>query len=399
MAQTDVLTGAALCDFDTALAEGRITLLDSEMDEDYITAVLEARVDKALIPAAAARGLSVAYSPFHGVGAAIFPEVMARAGLTDLHCVPEQMERDGRFPTLRSPNPEEPAGFALALELAKRQGCQLVLGTDPDADRLGVMVLDREGRYRTISANRMGALLTHYILTRSRELGTAPAQPLVVKTIVTTELTRRVAEALGAACADCFTGFKFIAERADRGAEAGQTCILGYEESIGYMVGSHARDKDGIAAGLLVTEMAAWYFLQGMTLADAEEQLLAQYGWYAEKTRNIMMPGLEGLRDMAALMAGLRHDPPAALQGYKVLAVRDYLTGKRTTALGTDRLELRESDVLAYELAGGQTVVIRPSGTEPKIKVYALMKGPDRQTAEEMAQNFADGAAAMLNIQ
>ena len=399
MAQIDVLEGASLCDYDAALADGRITLLGPEMDEAYISAVLKCRVDESLIPAAAAKGFSVAYSPFHGVGAPIMPEVTARSGLPVLHCVPEQMERDGNFPTLRSPNPEDPAGFALAVEVAKARGCHLILGTDPDADRLGVMVRGADGEYRTISANRMGALLAHYILSRKRETGTLPQKPLVVKTIVTTELTRAVATSLGAECADCFTGFKFIAERADRGAAEGRTCVLGYEESIGYMVGDHARDKDGIAAGLLVTEMAAWYFLRGMTLLDAEEALLARYGWHAEKTANIMMPGLEGLRDMAALMARLRQEPPSQLQGYPVLAVRDYLAGTRTTVLGTDRLDMCGSDVLTYELAGGQKVVVRPSGTEPKIKVYALMKGPDRETAEKMAKNFADGAAAMLNIQ
>ncbi len=298
---------------------------------------------------------------------------------------------DGDFPTVVSPNPENPEGFYLAVDLARKEGADFILGSDPDADRVGIMVRTKDGSFKTISGNQTGVLLLDYLIGAMKRSGRLPEKPVALKTIVTTEMARKVAEVNGLQCFDTFTGFKFLAEKKDKLESTGEgTVIFSYEESYGYMLGSYVRDKDAVTAALMLTEMAAWYAAQGKTLADALEGLYEKYGYYAEHTYNLVMPGLDGLRDMANLMKSLRENPPAELSGVKVLQFKDYADGSVTDcASGAQtRMELSGSNVLRFEMADGTSVIVRPSGTEPKIKIYILAQGKDAADADANVEKY-----------
>ena len=368
------------------------TLLGEDFDREYVDAVLRCAVNPGIFDAMGA-DFSVVYSAFHGVGGFIFPQVMEQAGLRQLFPVPEQLRPDGAFPTLVSPNPEEPAGFALAIALAKEKHAPVIIGTDPDSDRVAMVVRDKNGDYVPLSGNRTGALLLHYLITQKRARGTLPENPCLIKTIVTSSLSQAVAEDNGVACFNTFTGFKYMAEKlAGLESEGKYHYLMAFEESIGYMIGDHARDKDGVVAGMLLCEMAAWYAKKGMTVLDGLEALFRKYGYYAECTRSVYFPGEDGGQRMARILASLRNDPPAALGGIPVSAWRDYLPGIRHGREGDSPTEIAGSDVLYYELVGGERLVVRPSGTEPKIKLYALMRRDSEAAAQQAAQSAARGA-------
>ena len=306
-------------------------------------------------------------------------------------CVPEQMVIDGNFPTVISPNPENPEGFYLAVDLAKKEGADFILGSDPDADRVGIMVRTSDGEFKVLTGNQTGVLLLDYLIGAKQRTGKMPANPVALKTIVTTEMARKVAETNGLKCYDTFTGFKFLAEKKDKLENAGEgKVIFAYEESYGYMLGDYVRDKDAVTASMLLTEMAAWYAAQGMTLFDALEKLYEKYGHYAEKTYNLVMPGLDGLKDMAQLMKNLRENPPAEISGVKVVTRKDYTDGSVVDcATGAkSAMELSGSNVLRFELADGTTILVRPSGTEPKIKVYILTQGADSAACDANLEKY-----------
>ena len=371
-----------------------LTWLEADFDELYINAVLQCAVAPEHL---AQQAFPVVYTPFHGVGGAIAPEVLRRAGLTNLVFVEEQMAPDGTFPTVKSPNPEDPAGFALAIEYAKKHDIDFIVGTDPDADRVGIVVRDNEGNYVPVSGNRTGSLLLHYILTAGREKGVLPQHPALVKTIVTSALPRIIAERNGCTSFSTFTGFKYMAEKvAQLEREGTHRFVLAYEESYGYMVGDHARDKDGVVGALLLCEMAAWYRSRGMTVLDGLEEVFRLYGAFGEVTRSVMLPGQDGAARMARIMERLRQQPPAQMGGIPVRAWRDYDTGKRHEGETVTDTDLQGSNVLLYELATGETLVVRPSGTEPKIKVYALMEGATAREADERAAACALQAEQQL---
>ena len=305
---------------------------------------------------------------------------------------------DGDFPTVVSPNPENPEGFYLAIALADKVKADFIVGTDPDSDRVGIMVRNKEGKFQPVSGNQTGLLLSDYLYGAMKRSGKLPKNPVMLKTIVTTEMARKVAEAHGVTCYDTFTGFKFMAEKKNALEASGEgKVIFSYEESYGYMLGDYVRDKDAVTASMLLTEMAAWYAAQGMTLFDALNALYEKYGWYAEKTHNLVMPGLDGLRDMAKLMKDLRENPPAEISGVKVVVRKDYTdgsvidcaTGAKTT------MELSSSNVLRYELADGTVILVRPSGTEPKIKVYILTKGTDSADAAAYIEKYGMWVAGL----
>ena len=345
-------------------------------------------VDANAIPAVTDT-FKVVYTPFHGCGYKLVPEALGRAGIKHLLCVPEQMVIDGNFPTVVSPNPENPEGFYLAVDLAKANDVDFILGTDPDSDRVGIMVRDKDGTYKTVTGNQTGVLLLDYLMGAMARTGRLPEKPVALKTIVTTEMARAVAEAHGAACYDTFTGFKFLAEKKDKLEAAGEgKVVFSYEESYGYMLGDFVRDKDAVTASLLLTEMAAYYAGKGMTVLEALQALYEKYGWYGEKTFNLVMPGLDGLADMARLMKSLREAPPAQIAGVDVVQFKDYLDGSVVDLAtgGKTAMELSGSNVLRFELADGTSIIVRPSGTEPKIKVYILTKGAD---AAERDANIA----------
>ena len=400
MEQLDVFDDIQSLAYETALDKGLITLMGKETDDKFLAHVLAQINDKASV-AKVADTFTMVYTPFHGTGYQQIPYVLGELGIRHLHCVPEQMVIDGTFPTVKSPNPETPESFALALDLAKKVNADLILGSDPDADRVAIQVKDKTGQYVQISGNQTGVLLLDYLIGAKKRAGTLPADAVALKSLVTTDMARVVAEANGVKSYNTFTGFKFMAEKKNQLEAAGQGhVIFSYEESIGYMIGDYVRDKDAVTASLLLTEMTAWYAAQGMTLLDALDALYAKYGYYGEKTLNLVMPGLEGMALMANLMAKLRQTPPAEIAGTAVLRQKDYQDGtERDTASGAvSPMALVGSNVLSYDLADETTIVVRPSGTEPKIKVYVLAKGKDSTDSQEKVAKYAAWAETLKEL-
>lgn len=400
MERLDVFDDIQSLAYETALEKGLITLMGKETDDKFLAHVLAQINDKASV-AKVADTFTMVYTPFHGTGYQQIPYVLGELGIRHLHCVPEQMVIDGTFPTVKSPNPETPESFALALDLAKKVNADLILGSDPDADRVAIQVKDKTGQYVQISGNQTGVLLLDYLIGAKKRAGTLPADAVALKSLVTTDMARVVAEANGVKSYNTFTGFKFMAEKKNQLEAAGQGhVIFSYEESIGYMIGDYVRDKDAVTASLLLTEMTAWYAAQGMTLLDALDALYTKYGYYGEKTLNLVMPGLEGMALMANLMAKLRQTPPAEIAGTTVLRQKDYQDGtERDTASGAvSPMALVGSNVLAYDLADETTIVVRPSGTEPKIKVYVLAKGKDSTDSQEKVSKYTAWAETLKEL-
>ena len=388
----DIFTGIKSMPYDEAVKAGMITVMGEETDEAFLKEVMAMVTDPTVIPKVADT-FKLVYTPFHGCGHKLVPEALKRAGIKHLLCEPEQMKIDGNFPTVASPNPENPEGFYLAVELAKKNDVAFILGTDPDSDRVGIMVRDKDGEYKVMTGNQTGVVLLDYVLGALQRTGKLPANAVALKTIVTTEMAKAVAESYGAKCYDTFTGFKFIAEKKNALESTGEgKVLLSYEESYGYMAGDYVRDKDAVTASLLLTEMAAYYADKGMTVLEALQELYNKHGWYGEKTHNLVMPGLDGLADMAKLMKSLRETPPAEISGVKVVQFKDYADGSVTDlATGAkSTMELSGSNVLRFEMADGTSVIVRPSGTEPKVKVYVLTKGADAAGRDANLKKYAD---------
>lgn len=394
MGRIDIFTGIKRMLFSEAVESGLIQTIGAETDEAFLEKVLTQAIDRETV-ARVADKFKIVYTPFHGAGYKLVPEALRRLGLKNVFPVPQQMVIDGTFPTVKSPNPEEPAGFYLAIELAKREGSDLIIGTDPDSDRVGVMVRDDKGEYVTISGNQTGVLLLDYIINARKRLGTLPENAAAIKTIVTTEMAREVAQRNGVHIEDTFTGFKFMAEKIAEFEKTNSfSYIFAYEESYGYMIGDYVRDKDAVTAAMLIAEMAAHYFERGMTLLQAINSLYEKYGYFAEKTLNLVMPGIDGLEKMQALMKKLRETPPAEISDVKVLRERDYASGKIIVpGLGfVDKTHIVGSNVLYFELEDDTAFIIRPSGTEPKIKIYILVSGENRQDCDEKIIKYVNYA-------
>ena len=391
LTRIDIFTGVQSMDYEQALAEGRIELLGEDCDRRFMANVMGMVNDYETVKKVA-DDFGLVYTPFHGCGYKLVPEALTRLGIKHLYCEPKQMVIDGDFPTVVSPNPENPEGFYLAIDLAKEKNVDFILGTDPDSDRVGIMVRNKAGEFEPVTGNQTGVLLLDYLIGAMERAGKLPEKPAALKTIVTTEMARAVAEANGLDCYDTFTGFKFMAEKMNELESAGKnTVIFSYEESYGYMIGHYVRDKDAVTASLLLTEMAAWYHAQGMTLFDALRSLYEKYGWYGEKTHNLVMPGLDGLEKMAALMQSLRAQPPVEIGGVTVAQYKDYSDGTvRDAATGAvTPMPLSGSNVLRFELTDGTHIVVRPSGTEPKIKVYILTKGVDAAERDANLEKYS----------
>ena len=391
LTRIDIFTGVQSMDYEQALAEGRIELLGEDCDRRFMANVMDMVNDYETVKKVA-DDFGLVYTPFHGCGYKLVPEALTRLGIKHLYCEPKQMVIDGDFPTVVSPNPENPEGFYLAIDLAREKNVDFILGTDPDSDRVGIMVRNKSGEFEPVTGNQTGVLLLDYLIGAMKRAGKLPAHPAALKTIVTTEMAHAVAEANGLDCYDTFTGFKFMAEKMNELESAGKnTVIFSYEESYGYMIGHYVRDKDAVTASLLLTEMAAWYHAQGMTLFDALRSLYEKYGWYGEKTHNLVMPGLDGLEKMAALMQSLRAQPPVKIGGVTVAQYKDYSDGTvRDAATGAiTPMPLSGSNVLRFELTDGSHIVVRPSGTEPKIKVYILTKGADAAERDANLEKYS----------
>jgi phosphoglucomutase len=395
----DIFNGFSSMDYEEAVQKGIIELLDESTDEAFLKEVLGQAVDRDIV-AKVADDFKIVYTPFHGCGYKLVPEALKRLGIKHLYPVPEQMVIDGTFPTVDSPNPENPEGFALAIDLARKVDSDLIIGTDPDSDRIGVLVRSGDGEYKTISGNQMGVLLLDYLIQAKKRTGTMPAKPGVVKSIVTTEMARKVCTMNEVHIEDTFTGFKFMAERiAQWEAEGSYSYIFAYEESYGYMVGDYVRDKDAVTASMLVAEMAAYYRSRGMTLLDALQELYRKYGYYMEKTLNLVMPGLDGLKKMKDLMDRLRAEPLKEISGVPVEQIRDYQDGTITVAgLGkVGETGIKGSNVMYFELSDETNFIVRPSGTEPKIKVYILASGKNMNEAQTKVDKYSSYAESMAD--
>ena len=398
MEKLDIFRDIVTMPLEEALRTGLVEYIGGETDEAFLENVLSMSVDSDAVKRVA-DDFKIVYTPFHGAGYKLVPEALRRLGVKHLYPEPKQMVIDGDFPTVASPNPENPEGFYLAVELAKQVGSDLIIGTDPDSDRVGVMVRGRDGEYHTITGNQMGVLLLDYIISAKRAQGTLPENAAFIKTIVTTNMGREVAEKNGVHVDETFTGFKFMAEKLAEYQKNGGSYqyILAYEESYGYMMGDYVRDKDAVTASMMIAEMAAHYFAKGMTLADAMDSLYEKYGYFGEFTLNLVMPGLDGLDKMKALMASLRTAPPKEIGGTLVLGMRDYSTGTVSVAeLGVvGKTEISGSNVLYFELEDGTSFIVRPSGTEPKIKIYILAQGESRAECDEKIARYKAYAESM----
>ncbi len=396
----DVLTGAKRMPLADAIAKGMVKMLDETYDEKYLAAVMKTAIAPEDV-AAIADTLKIVYTPLHGAGHRLVPEVLRRMGMKHVLTVPEQMVLDGNFPTVEKPNPEYPAVFALGIEIANRVGSDLVIATDPDADRIGVMTRTKTGEFATITGNQMGGLLLDYVIRARRKNGTLTPDDYACKSIVSTDIARRIADVQGVKLYDVLTGFKFIGEVIKNYENDGKpgNFLLGFEESYGYLMGTYARDKDAVGAAMMICEMTAHYAARGMTLSDALENLYETYGYYRDGVTDIYMEGLDGIARRRRVMEALRENPPAVIGGEKIVAVSDLAAGTVTTlATGaTEPTGLPKSDVLIYRLETGDKVIIRPSGTEPKIKIYFLLHAENAAAAEPKlaaymkdAKHFAD---------
>ncbi len=393
MKELDVFAGPKL----RCPAPAPITMMGEETDEKFLANALGQVYDRAAVEQVADT-FKMVYTPFHGTGYRLIPEALKRLGMKHVICVPEQMVIDGNFPTVASPNPENPEGFYLAVDIAKKEGADFILGSDPDADRVGLMVNTGGGEFKVLTGNQTGVLLLDYLIGAMKRVGKLPANPVALKTIVTTEMARKVAEVNGLKCFDTFTGFKFLAQKKDQLESSGEgNVIMSYEESYGYMLGSFVRDKDAVTAAVAMTEMAAWYAGQGMTLYDALLALYEKYGFYSERTMNLVMPGLDGLKKMAGLMANLREKPPVEIAGVAVKEQKDYKDGSVVCVESGKKseMELSGSNVLRYEMADGTSLIVRPSGTEPKVKVYILANGAAKEECDAKVEKYAAWAESL----
>ncbi len=394
----DVFGGVQKLDFDAAVRSHIIRQLDPSFLAPYYDSVAALSIDKEAIPGS---GLSVIYTPLNGAGNKPVRHILKRAGLTDLTVVPSQEQPDGHFPTCPFPNPEVREAFNEAFRVAETKQADLIVATDPDSDRVGVAVL-RNGEYTLVTGNDMGSLLTDYILSHKKALGTLPQNPVVIKSIVSSDLSTLVAESYGAVMENVLTGFKYIGERMTQLEAAGEAerFQLGFEESYGYLSGMHCRDKDAVNASLLICEMAAALKKQGKTILDALDDIHARFGFWDNSLFNFYFEGEDGMKKMAAMMETLRANSPAALGGKQVAVVTDYK--KRTeTALASGEVKpvtLPVSNVIVMQMENKDKVVVRPAGTEPKIKIYTMVQGENKEAAAAQTLLYKADIMALLGI-
>lgn len=381
-------------DENEARAKGLINRVGEEIDEAFYKAVMDISINRDAIEKAQ---LSVVYTPFHGAGNIPVREVLKRCGLKNIEIVKEQEMPNGDFPTVKSPNPENPEGFALAIEIAKQKGIDLIVGTDPDSDRIGLIVKDNKGNFIPVTGNQTGALLVDYVLSQKKERGELPGNAVVIKTIVTNEIIQKICDYYDTELVNVLTGFKYIAEKIKSYEKNGdKTYIFGFEESYGYLPGTYVRDKDAVGAALLIIEMASWYKLQGLTIYEALQKLYEKYGNFGEWVDNIYFEGVDGMDKIAAIMDSLRANPPKSLGGSEVQTFTDVKRGVKYDKNGNEStIDLPSSNVLRFETEDGTFVAFRPSGTEPKFKIYS---GFFADNKEEKANLIKTDAHKLLGL-
>ena len=382
-----------------AKASGLLTIIGKEVDDAYIDAVYTQAINPDVVKEVADT-FKLVYTPIHGSGNKPVRAILEKSGFKHVIVVKEQEEPDGSFPTVSAPNPENKECFTKAVELAKENDVSLIIGTDPDADRMGIMLRNDKGEYIPMSGNQVGALLADYIIAAKKERGTLPANGAVISTIVSTKMARVLTESHGMEYIEVLTGFKFIGEKIHQFETTGCNEFLrGFEESYGYLVGTHARDKDAVVASMLIAEMAAYYSKKGKTLYDVMQELYKTYGGFAEETVSITMEGSDGIAKIKAIMEDMRNNKPENFGKFKVSAIRDYKTSvKYNLADGSEEvLTLPESDVLYFELTDGASFVARPSGTEPKIKLYYLIQSETEESAKNVLAEVKTAVEKYMN--
>ncbi|MBQ4262047.1 MAG: phospho-sugar mutase, partial [Ruminococcus sp.] len=386
-------------DFDEAVASGIIEYVDDSVYDSYLEKVLEQQVNPGICEGA---DLKVVYTPLNGCGNKLVRRVLDKIGVKDVVIVKEQELPDGNFTTCPYPNPEILEALQKGLDLCEKEQPDLLLATDPDADRVGIAVRDYDGSYRLITGNEDGVMLTDYILSCKKAAGTLPENPVVVKTIVTTKLINKLCEKYGCELKNVLTGFKYIGEVILNLEKKGEEnrYLFGFEESYGYLSGTYVRDKDAVVASMLVAEMAAYYKKQGKSLAEVIDGLYKEFGYYLNRTFAFEFEGAAGMQKMADMMSGVREALPKEIAGYKVVKVSDYQL-KKETDLVTGAVEdifLPTSNVIALHLEGGNAVIIRPSGTEPKIKLYVTAVGKDKDDAAAICSGIVKASEAILGL-
>ncbi len=381
-----------------ALDKGLLHIIgDKEVDNDYMEDIKTLRVQPELLDREGSK-LSIVYTPLHGSGNVPVRRMLREIGITNVAVVKEQELPDPNFSTLKVPNPEDPTAFVLAEKLADEVGANVIFATDPDCDRLGVAVRGHDGVFHLLTGNQIGCVLLEYILSAKKKLGTLPQNGAAVKSIVSTSLANRICENYGVKMFETLTGFKFIGEKIQQFQDEGSyTFLFGFEESYGFLSSTFVRDKDGVNASLLISEAACACEADGVTLYDRMQEIFKKYGYYVEKVVSKTLPGMDGLTRMKEIMKQLRACPPESLAGLKVTAVRDYLAGTRTADGVAEPTGLPKSDVLYYELEQGNWVCIRPSGTEPKIKLYINTNAKDEAAAKELNEVLRADAEKLLD--
>ena len=397
----DCLDTAGIADFDEAVKCGLITVLDEKFDEKYLDEVVATAINPDLVREVADT-LKVVYTPLHGAGYRLVPEVFKRIGLEHLYTVESQMTPDGNFPTVKKPNPEYPDVFTDGIAIANSVGSDLVIATDPDSDRVGVMTRTKTGDFVTITGNQMGALLLDYAISQRKLLGKLPEYAYCVKSIVSTDMAYKIAESNGIKLHDVLTGFKFIGETIKNYEKEGKAdgFVLGFEESYGYLLGTYARDKDAVEGSMMILEMTAYYKKQNMTLSDALEALYEKYGVYGERVIDIYMEGLDGIEKRRRIMQSLRDNAPESIGGVSVSKVGDYKKGTVITVATGEETTTGQpaSDVLYYTLENEDKIIVRPSGTEPKIKIYILAHASDKETLAKKAELYVADSRKMTEV-
>lgn len=370
-------------------ASGLIEVIGEAVDVEYLKEVKDVNINPALIEEFG-KDMKIVYTPLHGTGEMLARRALAQAGFDSVQVVEAQATADPDFSTVKSPNPESQAAFALAEELGRQVGADVLVATDPDADRVGVEVLQKDGSYLNLSGNQIGAIMAKYILEAHKNAGTLPENAALCKSIVSTDLVTKIAESYGATMFNVLTGFKFIAEKIQEFEEKhNHTYMMGFEESFGYLIKPFVRDKDAIQAVLVVAELAAYYRSRGLTLADGIEEIYKEYGYYAEKTISVTLSGVDGAEQIKAIMAKFRNNAPKEWNATAITVVEDFKAQTATAADGTvTNLTTPPSDVLKYTLADGSWIAVRPSGTEPKIKFYIAVVGETNEESQAKIANI-----------
>ena len=378
-----------VADVEAEKASGLIEVIGEAVDVEYLKEVKDVNINPALIEEFG-KDMKIVYTPLHGTGEMLARRALAQAGFDSVQVVEAQATADPDFSTVKSPNPESQAAFALAEELGRQVGADVLVATDPDADRVGVEVLQKDGSYLNLSGNQIGAIMAKYILEAHKNAGTLPENAALCKSIVSTDLVTKIAESYGATMFNVLTGFKFIAEKIQEFEEKhNHTYMMGFEESFGYLIKPFVRDKDAIQAVLVVAELAAYYRSRGLTLADGIEEIYKEYGYYAEKTISVTLSGVDGAEQIKAIMAKFRNNAPKEWNATAITVVEDFKAQTATAADGTvTNLTTPPSDVLKYTLADGSWIAVRPSGTEPKIKFYIAVVGESNEDSQAKIANI-----------